>query len=114
MATVEGSGTQFDPMFQYAGSLIWPGADKITYLNQVVRPAETALVSDGLTGTFTHPQAGRVIALAFGCVGAAMHQGGGNIVFTDGHAKWVKGDSERYLARDEHGHYYRKYWTYSK
>jgi prepilin-type N-terminal cleavage/methylation domain-containing protein/prepilin-type processing-associated H-X9-DG protein len=109
-ARLHGSGTQADPHYQFAGSLVYPAPDgKTTYMAEVVRPAETALITDGVTGI-----GGGFFIIGAGCEAADMHSGGGNHVFLDGHAKWIARNSQRYLERDAEGKYYQKYWTYSK
>jgi prepilin-type N-terminal cleavage/methylation domain-containing protein/prepilin-type processing-associated H-X9-DG protein len=113
MYTVDGAGTKDDPYYQYAGSYVATPNEggKTTYLPEVVRPAETAILSDGVTGF-----SGTFVFLAKGCEAQDRHQGGGNHIFLDGHARWIKGNSEGkdYLAQDEQGNYYLKYWTYSR
>lgn len=43
-----------------------------------------------------------------------MHQGGGNHIFLDGHARWIARNSERYLARRaSDGAWYKRYYAYS-
>jgi len=112
---LNGSGTPSDPYWQYPGSLAYPSsavpyAPVTRSLVEIVRPSETALVSDGVTLY----KSGLGIADTFGCEAAQMHQEGGNFVFLDGHAKRIGHNSQRYLAQDENGAYYMKYHTFSK
>ncbi len=41
------------------------------------------------------------------------HGDGSNLIFLDGHAKWVPGNPEGqpYLAKDENGCFYQKFFT---
>ncbi len=109
MPTMLGSGTQSDPFLQYPGGLISDAASTVVvFLAAVARPAETALIADGITAKTA---ANTGITIAFGCESAAMHQGGGNFVFLDGHAKRIVANAERYLAV-KNGMYYERYFTY--
>jgi prepilin-type N-terminal cleavage/methylation domain-containing protein/prepilin-type processing-associated H-X9-DG protein len=107
-----GTGTTSDPYVQYPGSgWIRSSATPPEYyigLAQVLRPADTAIITEGVTLTL-----GTANLILFGCEGAAIHQGGGNVIFLDGHAKWLKGNPEAVLAQNASGQYYRKYFTYS-
>lgn len=78
--------------------------------SSIVRPAETALVSDGFTGVIANGGFG----VTFGCEAASMYKGGGNLDYADGHVKFVKGDSQRYLAQDSAGKYYEKFYTWDR
>jgi prepilin-type N-terminal cleavage/methylation domain-containing protein/prepilin-type processing-associated H-X9-DG protein len=107
-----GSGTAADPFVQYPGSgWIRTSANPQEYfigLSSVLRPADTAIITEGLTLTL-----GSANLILYGCEGAAIHQSGGNVIFLDGHAKWLKGNPEAVLAQTASGQYYRKYFTYS-
>ncbi|RYG46438.1 prepilin-type N-terminal cleavage/methylation domain-containing protein [bacterium] len=78
--------------------------------NSVVRPAETALVTDGFTGVIANGGFGTT----FGCESASMYKGGGNMNYIDGHVKFVKGNSQRYLSVDSSGKYYEKFFTWDR
>lgn len=109
MATPAGDGSQGSPYYQYPGGLISDAASTVVvFLSGVARPAETALIADGITA---RTAANTGIAIAFGCESAAMHQGGGNFVFLDGHAKRIVANAERYLAV-KNGKYYERYFSY--
>jgi prepilin-type processing-associated H-X9-DG protein len=109
-ATV-GSGTQQNPFWHYAGSGPWRGDFVTTRLPAVLRPAETALITDGFTGVTGGKQPGNY-GVSVGCDGAEMHQGGTNLIFLDGHAKWIAGNSERYLKQRADGKWFVLYYTY--
>jgi prepilin-type N-terminal cleavage/methylation domain-containing protein/prepilin-type processing-associated H-X9-DG protein len=110
MNGVAGSGTQQDPYYEYAGSYGYP-ADQgglTRSLASVMRPAETALVGDGIT-----LYGGGYVVVTAGCEAGQMHQGGGNFVFLDGHAKRLTGNAERILDQQTDGSYYKRYFTVS-
>lgn len=105
---LQGSGTQLDPFFNY------PGSDPLlTFITgsmvEVERPADTAIITDGATWISNRPN--YAIGVFGGCEAAAMHQGGGVLGFLDGHAKWVRGNSYRYIEQDAQGRWYRKFYT---
>ncbi|MDQ2730667.1 MAG: prepilin-type N-terminal cleavage/methylation domain-containing protein [Armatimonadota bacterium] len=87
---------------------------KIVRLGDVVRPAETAFIGDGLT--VVAAVSGRVVlGNFFPCEGAQRHLGGSNFVFVDGHAKYVKGNPQTgYIDQDANGIYYQRYFTYDR
>jgi len=97
-------GTPSDPYEYPAGSDF---RVEVMRLAQVVRPAESAIVTDGFTGLTTR---GALFTM-FGCESANSHSGGGIHVFLDGHAKWIARNSERYLERDARGCWFKKYYT---
>ena len=89
---------------------IWEPACGDGHMAAVLRPADTAYVSDGLT-IINKPRTSFVIT--FGCEAAQMHQGGGNFIFLDGHAKRITGNIERYLKQRADGKWFETYMTYS-
>jgi len=102
-----GTGTQADPFYRLPGSGGSAAAPINVGLPSVLRPADTCVVSDGVTG--------RVGAGTFslsGCEGGKMHQEGANLIFLDGHAKWLKGNPESYLSQNASGQFFKKYFTY--
>ncbi len=106
---ITGTGTQQDPFTHRPGSGALGALDVIVGLPQVLRPAETAFISDGVTMGVLGGAAG---VSAWGCQGASMHRDGTNYIFLDGHSKWLKGNAESYLKRDASGRYFRRYFTY--
>lgn len=104
-------GSQASPIFAYPGSLAYPDADggKTTYLAEVKRPSDTALVGDGYTAV-----GGGYFAVAVGCEGQELHQQGGNFVFLDGHAKRISKNPERYLTQRADGKYFKTFFTYTE
>jgi prepilin-type N-terminal cleavage/methylation domain-containing protein/prepilin-type processing-associated H-X9-DG protein len=110
MLAAAGAGTPDDPIYRTPGTGGKGSVDVVTTLSMVVKPADTAIITDGLTMYL--PGAGSLSL--FGCEGAEMHQGGLNMIFLDGHAKWIKGDPERVLVQRADGLYYKKYFTYDQ
>jgi prepilin-type N-terminal cleavage/methylation domain-containing protein/prepilin-type processing-associated H-X9-DG protein len=105
---VGGNCTQEDPYFRPAGSD--PLFALVTgTLAEIEHPASTALITDGLTAMESFSNQG--IRSVWGCDGGNTHQGGGNHVFVDGHAKWIRGNSERYLDQGADGCWYKRYYT---
>jgi prepilin-type N-terminal cleavage/methylation domain-containing protein/prepilin-type processing-associated H-X9-DG protein len=103
--------SQSDPCGNFPGSFNYPGSVTIRYLAAIVRPAETAIVGDGITLVFN---GGGNIGITFGCEAAQMHQGGGDFTFLDGHSKRITGNSQRYLLQRSDGIWYSRYHTYSE
>lgn len=116
MPDVQGSGTQADPYFQFPGSRAYDAATTgdsrypwTVSLASVVRPAETSLISDGVTFWTNTFGAGTTE----GCEASYAHQEGGNLVFLDGHAKRIARNNERYLSQRKDGKWFKTYHTYS-
>jgi prepilin-type N-terminal cleavage/methylation domain-containing protein len=107
----QGSCTQSDPYYNFTGSD--PLFTGITgTLAQIQRPADTVLFTDG--ATWLSNRSNSAIGVFGGCEAATMHQDGGTHVFSDGHVRWIKGNSYHYLAQDPFGCWYRKFYTYDK
>ena len=105
--------SQGNPCYQEPGSLSYPdalGGSTTVTLAAIQRPAETTITSDG--GSWWKNGVGVIIAM--GCEGDNMHQGGGNFVFCDGHAKRINNNPYRYVDQDPGGIWYCRYFTYSK
>lgn len=107
MSSMAGSGTQADPYWQFAGSRSYVGV-VTRYLPEIKRPAETAIITDGVTMV-----GGGFFVIAMGCEATEMHQGGGNHIFLDGHAKRINRNSQRYLTRQANGTYYQTYYCFA-
>jgi len=105
----QGSGTQADPYWAFPGSNNY-GTPITRSFADIVRPAETAIVSDGVSLWLTNGQ----VWITFGCEAAEMHQQGGNFVFLDGHAKRIPRNSQRYLDKKADGTYFMRYHDYTQ
>jgi prepilin-type N-terminal cleavage/methylation domain-containing protein/prepilin-type processing-associated H-X9-DG protein len=112
-------GTQDNPHYFFAGANLVslnPALHVNFNTSTPVRPAESAIVSDGFTGSIQliggtgNPAFGTTM----GCESQFMYKGGGNLTFVDGHTKFVKGNSERYLAQDSSGMWYKKFYAIDK
>lgn len=96
-------GTAARPDYFFAGTNL----NRAMTLPEVRRHAESAIVTDGFTGVAKDGAVG----VLMGCPSSERHQGGANLVFLDGHARWFSGNAERHTERDDRGCYYRKYFT---
>ena len=110
-ATQAGAGTQADAIYHYPGSLTYPEASGglTRTLPEIKRPAETALIGDGVTMV-----GGGFFVIALGCEGGKIHQDGQNFIFLDGHAKRINKNAERYLVQRADGKWYKRYFTFSE
>lgn len=123
-----GAGTLQSPYSQTAGSGPTPttaggtsatGAGTYigTTLGQVLRPAETMHFMDGVTilSPANTYGTGRAVTTAGGCAGRDMHHGGVNMLFFDGHSRWIKGHPGvwPYLKQNAQGEWFRTFMTYS-
>jgi len=100
---IYGAGTIADPYAHMSGS---GGGTGVTMsMTSIARVAETIHITDGVTGVIVSGGFGT----SMGCESAFMYKGGGNAIFTDSHAKFVKGNNERYLAQRADGVWYRKF-----
>jgi prepilin-type N-terminal cleavage/methylation domain-containing protein len=75
---------------------------------QVSRPDQTGLINDGFTGlsgqnSWILPGNFPRNTGTFGCESANFYKGGGNLAFMDTHAKFVRGNAERYLDTSTDG-----------
>jgi prepilin-type N-terminal cleavage/methylation domain-containing protein/prepilin-type processing-associated H-X9-DG protein len=113
-----GSCSKEDPYNNIPGSDPLNSDPPITgTLAQIKDVTRTVLITD--SATFISSLSNNVIYITFGCEAANTHQGGGNHVFMDGHVKWIRGNSERYLDLDtsdktaDHpdGCWYKRYYT---
>ena len=76
--------------------------------------SNTTLTVSRQWGLFSNLRQSGIIFVGSGCVAARSHQGGGTHVFVDGHAKWLKGNSERYEEKDVSGCWFKRYYTIDK
>jgi prepilin-type N-terminal cleavage/methylation domain-containing protein len=101
---IYGAGTQADPLANMAGSAGGTGATMS--MTTPARIAETIIITDGFTGVLNQ---GFGFGTTMGCESSNMYKGGGNAIFTDSHAKFIKGNNERYLMQNAAGLWVRKY-----
>lgn len=107
----QGSGAPGDPYFNLPGSdPVFTGITGTTV--EVTRPADTVIITDGVS--FMTNASNNAIGVFWGCESATSHLGGGNHLFLDGHARWIKGNSQRYIEMDAQGRYYRRFYTIDK
>jgi prepilin-type N-terminal cleavage/methylation domain-containing protein/prepilin-type processing-associated H-X9-DG protein len=100
-----GGCTQDNPYAHFAGSDVRVAVMALAEVNRV---AETAIITDGFTGIIQSGGFGTTM----GCESAESHQGGGNIIYCDSHAKFLPRNIERYYAVDgTDGCVYEKYMT---
>jgi hypothetical protein len=103
------AGTPNDPEYHFAGSDV---RTHVMAQSEVNRPAETVEVTDGMTGVLGPPACGtHCFGTTMGCESSMAHEGGGNHIFIDGHAKWIARNSERYELFDQNsGLWYKRYY----
>ena len=110
---VGGSCTNESPHVAFPGST-WNFTQSLAAIS---RPAETANIGDNFTivrNSGASP-GGLRIGTAFGCEAQFDHgRGGGNFCWLDGHAKFIKGNIERYYATDTDGCVYEKYLSFDR
>ena len=109
--TCNACGSKDNPCYQEPGSLAYPPDKdgKTTTLGSVVRPAETTLISDGVTMV-----GGGYFIVAMGCEGDQMHSDGGNFTFVDGHSKRINHNPYRYETQGTDGKWFCTYFTYTR
>lgn len=105
---IYGSGTVADPLANMAGSAATSGATMS--MTRPERPGDTIIITDGFTGTIQAMGAnGPGFGTSMGCESQFMYKGGGNAIFVDSHAKFIKGNNERYIMQNSAGLWVRKY-----
>ena len=107
------SGTQASPFFEFpgAGTNFYTGNFDTLSLSAVQEPAQVTNIADGWTGIETNNGG---YETTFGCESQYDHQGGSNFCFLDGHAKYLKGNIQRYETKGPDGYYYMTYLSYSQ
>ena len=82
-------------------------------LSTIPTPSRTTYISDGASFAF-QSSGGALVGNLFGCEGRFRHVGGTNLMFVDGHAKWVTDNPERHLAKDADGCFFEEYYAKDK
>lgn len=54
------------------------------------------------------------LGTTMGCEASNMYRGGSTYTYVDGHAKFLRGNAERYLETDSAGCVYKRYFTVDK
>jgi hypothetical protein len=104
-----GSCTVVSPYAKFAGS---GGSARPLDMTAPFRIPETLIITDGFTGTVT--AAGTTLLTTMGCESRYMYKGGGNGIFLDSHAKFIKGNNERYLDQDAAACWYMRHHAVDK
>lgn len=97
------------PYHFFAGGYVLnnPPSAVVMTLDQVRRAAETVIVADGFTGVVA---TGDITAM-MGIESSEAHNHGANVIFLDGHARWLAGNPERYVDKDANGCPYERYFS---
>jgi len=104
--------TANNPYYNFPGSG-WSGTTPLLLAySDVKRPAETVNIGDGISFIRNASIGTPRVNPQFGCESMFAHQGGANYVFLDGHAKYLKGNIERYAKQNSAGRWYMTYLTY--
>jgi hypothetical protein len=112
-----GRGTPDCPRYAWPGSG-WSADGSRTWVfrrrDDVIRPAETNIISDGFTVRIPTLFMGQPVAIAWANCGWGMHFEGQNLIFLDGHAKFVPGDPQKVVFQDEYGAWNARYYSWDR
>jgi len=114
--TCDNLGTPDCPRYAWPGSG-WDGFHarwEFRRLGDIRRPAETNLISEGITARTSSPFMGMPFVVGFANCGWGMHFEGQNLIFLDGHAKFVNGDPQRPVFQDPPGVWNGLYYSWDK
>lgn len=89
-----GAGTPTDPIYE--------GFNYTKTEAELRHPAQFCWMPEGLTTDY---------ACGFGCLKSFCHNGGGNMGFADGHAKWLKAGAWWEVVQDAAGYWHSKYFS---
>jgi prepilin-type N-terminal cleavage/methylation domain-containing protein/prepilin-type processing-associated H-X9-DG protein len=106
-------GTQSNPCMETPGTSGTAG-QFVTSMTTIARPADTIMANDGFT--IVVQRGGNGTGITWGndgypCSGDALHTGGGNYAFADGHAKKITGDPRHYQTQASSGYWFMTYLT---
>jgi prepilin-type N-terminal cleavage/methylation domain-containing protein len=107
-----GAGTRECPRYAWPGAGWAAPSGPMVYrrIAEIRRPAETAIITDGITMRTANGWLGTFM----GAKAQGMHLSGENLVMMDGHAKYQAGNPERIVFEDPPGVWNTKYFTWDR
>ncbi len=112
-----GNGPGVPGTLQSAQGAVWSGQFATNNsLTSIARPAETVVASDGETQVQQNSAGGVPVFVlyTFPGGGSAVHTGGGNYAFADGHSKHITRNPLNYVTQSPGGYYFMTYFTMSE
>jgi hypothetical protein len=108
-----GGCTEENPRIAYGGSGYTGSLRAFVFrtLAEIQRPAETCIISEGMTVRLANGWA----ITPFGSCGTGAHFDGQNLIFLDSHAQFIHDNPEtRYIFQDGSGCWNSRYFTYDR
>ena len=112
-----GNGAGIPGTLQSSQGNVWSGTFATNNsTTSVARPAETVILSDGETQVHQATAGGvpDFVLYTYPGGGTALHSGGGNYGFCDGHAKHITRNPMNYVTLSGGGYYFMTYFTMSE